>query len=391
MAQVRGFVETFDGDGTCVVNVDDTFGFDDCGWRMSGYNGHWELDGSGQLRVHVDGDDELERLDGGETRFFKNVFFGSGSFRSRVELVDVDLFVPEGRLPYDVDAMFGFGISRFSTRIIVFPDTEGQAIVGTTINSVFLGRRLFEFTSNIAIEWLYDQKLSEVTLRYESDGNELVIGPDYYEVTMDDVTEITLDAQDLGAVFVNDEFVPAYANLGIDWFGVMPILDIEGDFTSDEIVNAADIDRLSNAIATNYQNVGFDLNDDAEITEADRTILIQNILNTYFGDSNLDGEFNSADLVNIFAAGEYEDDIDGNSTWATGDWSGNGEFDSADLVLAFQDGGYELGPREAVRTCLNQTVLSCRACVCLRSVGWCDAVVLSRPSRKNSARERSSC
>ena len=78
------------------------------------------------------------------------------------------------------------------------------------------------------------------------------------------------------------------------------------------------------------------------------TTWVHEIANTYFGDSNLDGEFNSADLVSIFVAGEYEDAIGGNSTWATGDWSGNGEFDSADLVLAFQDGGYELGPRAAV-------------------------------------------
>ncbi|MEZ6117509.1 MAG: hypothetical protein R3C28_13185 [Pirellulaceae bacterium] len=55
-------------------------------------------------------------------------------------------------------------------------------------------------------------------------------------------------------------------------------------------------------------------------------------------------------MVTVFVAGEYEDAIEGNSTWATGDWSSNGEFDSADLVLAFQDGGYELGPREAVRS-----------------------------------------
>ena len=36
------------------------------------------------------------------------------------------------------------------------------------------------------------------------------------------------------------------------------------------------------------------------------------------GDSNLDGEFNSADLVTVFAAAEYEDGLEANSTWATG-------------------------------------------------------------------------
>lgn len=54
------------------------------------------------------------------------------------------------------------------------------------------------------------------------------------------------------------------------------------------------------------------------------------------GDSNRDGVFNSSDLVLVFQAGEYEDEIDGNSTFEEGDWNGDGDFDSADLVFAFQ-------------------------------------------------------
>ncbi|MCA9168637.1 MAG: hypothetical protein KDB23_13270, partial [Planctomycetales bacterium] len=63
---------------------------------------------------------------------------------------------------------------------------------------------------------------------------------------------------------------------------------------------------------------------------------------------DLDGEFSSSDLINVFQAGEYEDDNIGNSFWSTGDWNGDGEFTTGDLVLAFQDGGYERGPRAAV-------------------------------------------
>ena len=43
-----------------------------------------------------------------------------------------------------------------------------------------------------------------------------------------------------------------------------------------------------------------------------------------FGDANLDGAFDSGDLVQIFATGEYEDDQSGNSTWADGDWNCDG-------------------------------------------------------------------
>ena len=63
-----------------------------------------------------------------------------------------------------------------------------------------------------------------------------------------------------------------------------------------------------------------------------------------YGDSNLDGEFNSSDLVEVFAAGEYEDGIAENSYWTTGDWNSDGDFDSSDLVVAFRDGRYEEGP-----------------------------------------------
>ena len=59
------------------------------------------------------------------------------------------------------------------------------------------------------------------------------------------------------------------------------------------------------------------------------------------GDSNRDGRFDSGDFVAAFAAGEYEDGIDGNSTWEEGDWNRDGDFDSADFVEAFKCGGYE--------------------------------------------------
>jgi hypothetical protein len=89
--------------------------------------------------------------------------------------------------------------------------------------------------------------------------------------------------------------------------------------------------------------------DDGTISDpTERSNYVHDVLGTWFGDSNLDGEFNSSDLVALFQVGEYEDAIEANSSWVTGDWSGDGEFDSSDLVLAFQDGGFELGPRTAV-------------------------------------------
>ena len=58
------------------------------------------------------------------------------------------------------------------------------------------------------------------------------------------------------------------------------------------------------------------------------------------GDSNNDGVFNSSDFVTVFRAGEYEDDIEDNSTFETGDWDGDGDFNSRDFVVAFQAKSY---------------------------------------------------
>lgn len=58
---------------------------------------------------------------------------------------------------------------------------------------------------------------------------------------------------------------------------------------------------------------------------------------TRYGDANLDFLFDSSDLVQVFTAATYEDDVPNNSKWSTGDWNGDGDFTSSDLVLAFID------------------------------------------------------
>ena len=56
------------------------------------------------------------------------------------------------------------------------------------------------------------------------------------------------------------------------------------------------------------------------------------------GDANLDGVFNSADLVAVFKIGKYESGE--SAIWQEGDWNSDQFFDSNDLVLAFQAGHY---------------------------------------------------
>ena len=72
------------------------------------------------------------------------------------------------------------------------------------------------------------------------------------------------------------------------------------------------------------------------------------------GDANGDGRFDSADIVAVFAAGEYEDQTPGNSTFDEGDWNGDGDFDSLDIVFAFQAGTYVPTAVRAVRSSIVQ-------------------------------------
>ena len=113
------------------------------------------------------------------------------------------------------------------------------------------------------------------------------------------------------------------------------------------MLTAIDIDLLTTEVRNATNDLDFDLTDDDLVNEDDRVMWVDELKNTYFGDSNLDGEFNSSDFVFVFTAGEYEDAVAGNSTWATGDWNGDGDFTSSDFVSAFTAGGYEMGPRPA--------------------------------------------
>ncbi|MCA9196372.1 MAG: lamin tail domain-containing protein [Planctomycetales bacterium] len=120
----------------------------------------------------------------------------------------------------------------------------------------------------------------------------------------------------------------------------LPAGDLIGDFDQNGQITPEDIDLLCAAVRSQNQDSAFDVDHNQTVDAADVDQLIHNILGTHYGDVNLDGRFDSGDLVLIFQAGEYNDNLAGNSTWADGDWNCDGEFDFQDLVRAFQDGGY---------------------------------------------------
>ncbi len=121
---------------------------------------------------------------------------------------------------------------------------------------------------------------------------------------------------------------------------------LHGDVNADGSIGIVDIDLLGSQIRAN-DNLA-DLNGDGQVNGGDMDYLIHEVVGSTYGDANLDGRFDSKDVVQVFASGEYEDGIQGNSGWAEGDWNQDGDFTTADLVTAMQDGGYALGATAAV-------------------------------------------
>jgi hypothetical protein len=118
-----------------------------------------------------------------------------------------------------------------------------------------------------------------------------------------------------------------------------------GDFDQSGLVDVSDIDRLSLEIAAGQHPAAFDLTTDARVDGSDLRYFVKYLAETSIGDANLDGQFNSSDLIQVSQAGGYEQDT--SAVWSQGDWQADGRFNSADLVAAFQDGGYTVGPAPA--------------------------------------------
>ena len=120
-----------------------------------------------------------------------------------------------------------------------------------------------------------------------------------------------------------------------------------GDFDQNGVLDVLDVNLLVGEMSTGLHSVGFDVTGDKLVDQDDLHVWIKDLKNTWFGDANLDGEFESGDLTEVFKAAKYELDME--AGWAEGDWNGDGRFGTKDMIVAFQDNGYELGRRTTVR------------------------------------------
>jgi hypothetical protein len=129
-------------------------------------------------------------------------------------------------------------------------------------------------------------------------------------------------------------------------FAASVFAQLPGDFTGDGAVDCSDIDSLSFQIQSGAHPSVFDLDADGLVDLQDLNVLVHELVVTWFGDADCDGEFNAADINAVFASGKYN--TGESASWHEGDWNADLVFDKKDLMVADSDGGYGEGPPTGV-------------------------------------------
>lgn len=126
-------------------------------------------------------------------------------------------------------------------------------------------------------------------------------------------------------------------NYDLFWSAGAESLELVSPYTEFRGIPKDEIDRITIA---GFRSIPAD--GDAYIDNINIEILRKD----WIGDANLDGQFDSVDIVEVLQAGKY--DMDELAGWSQGDWNSDMRFDRLDIVAALQDGGYGQGPHAAL-------------------------------------------
>ena len=103
-------------------------------------------------------------------------------------------------------------------------------------------------------------------------------------------------------------------------------LTLIGDFNNDQGLGLDDMNLLTEEVIANTNNRVFDLNGDASVDQEDRRIWLETLVETSFGDANLDQRVGFADFV-LLANGFGK-----SGGWEHGDFDGDGVVQFDDFV-----------------------------------------------------------
>jgi hypothetical protein len=125
-------------------------------------------------------------------------------------------------------------------------------------------------------------------------------------------------------------------NFQLEGFTIVTEPGIVGDYNRNGELDAGDLDLQALEMQKPVQEqdlAEYDLNNSGAVDFDDRRLWVEDLKNTWMGDANLDFEFNSSDMVQVFVAGKYE--TEKQAGWEEGDWNGTLFFDSSDFVATF--------------------------------------------------------
>lgn len=109
------------------------------------------------------------------------------------------------------------------------------------------------------------------------------------------------------------------------------------DLNRDGFVTVDDLDALNRGLREHSTDLYFDVTGDQILDFSDwQQVMLDAGLQP--GDVDLDGTFDSSDIIQLFQSGKYDDGIDFNSDWRDGDFTGDLDFDSSDLIMALSNG-----------------------------------------------------
>ncbi len=149
-----------------------------------------------------------------------------------------------------------------------------------------------------------------------------------------------------GGLIVGDRFYFSAASVALPdrygnfsrqlWsVGAPEVVHVPGDFDGDGMVNASDINSIWGLVQSGDPSA--DLNHDGIVNQADIDYLIHTILNTEYGDANLDGLVDAADLAETR---KHIGQVFGSPNWAEADFNGDGRTDAADLAIVRTHTGF---------------------------------------------------
>ncbi len=245
--------------------------------------------------------------------------------------------------------MIGFGV-RYN------PDGDDRGTYGGFIDGdmavIGIGGNAGELFAEAPID--LDVKNEDVMLQFDvfGDSLELWVWPVGAAMPAAPTATAVNDEELAGRMFVwaslgNSVGSESSAAFRFIHVSTTPIRDTAvGDFNADGQLDVEDIDMLTTAAASNPFDLKYDLNDDQIVTTGDVEIWVRDLRKTWVGDANVDGEFNTKDLVDVLTIGKYE--TGAFAVWSEGDWDADGKFGTSDFVAALIDGGYDLGERNDV-------------------------------------------